>query len=112
MATKTLTTLRITNPAGEARVIAVKPSVSIALEERLGRPIWAQAFEGYTGAGARIAYEVGRDAGFIPAEVTFEEFVDADPGWEIDLVAPGYELPKSIDQDADVDQVDGEASGE
>jgi hypothetical protein len=89
--------------------------VSIALEERLGRPIWAQAFEGYTGAGARIAFEVGRDAGFIPLAVTFEEFVDADPGWEIDLVAPGFELPKSIDPDAETaDETagDGEASGE
>lgn len=97
MATKTAFVLRLTNPAGESRDIPVKPSLAIRAEERAGAPLWTRVGEGYTGAMARFGWEVGREEGFIPASVDFDDFVDADPGWEIDVLHTPAAIPADVD---------------
>ncbi len=103
MATKALMSLEITNPSGESRTILVPPSLQIRLEQKHRQPLLAQSLEGFIGSAALIAYEVGLDDGFIPKTVSFTEFVDADPGWEISLVDPGTQIPTAIDPDSPAD---------
>lgn len=86
---RTAYTLKITNPAGESRTIAVKPSLQVKLEERLGMPVWQRFIDGYTGAFDRLAFLVGQDDGLIPADMTFDDFIDSDDEWQVDIVSLG-----------------------
>jgi hypothetical protein len=81
-------TVVITPPNGERTEIPIKKSVQVKLEERLRRPIMAQVSEGYIGAPERLAYEVGVDNGVIPKELSFDDFIDSDEEWVIDLIPP------------------------
>jgi len=110
MATKRAFTIRITNPDGTtSREIPVKPSTIIHLEERMGVPLAQRIDDGYTGAFARLGYEVGQSAGVIPDDMTFDDFVDED-GWVIDVTVPHDAIPKAADAttEAEVEQLAGE----
>lgn len=78
--------MKITPPGSEGTEVVVKRSVLIRLEEELGVPILARIGEGYTGGLFRLGYAVGRDAGIIPAGLSFDEFVDAEDEWGITFV--------------------------
>jgi len=84
-AKKTAFTLKITNPDGQARVIPVKPSTLVTLEELTGIPVWERVRQGFTASFTRIGYLVGRDAGFIPADLTFEALIDGDAVWQFEI---------------------------
>jgi len=84
--------LVITTPAGERHEILVKKSAQVRLEERTGRPILAQVAQSYVGAADRLAYEIGTENGIIPKDLTFDDFLDSDDEWLVDIIPPEVDV--------------------
>mgnify|MGYP006921442834 CR=1 FL=1 len=80
--------VRITPPGrpDDAVVVRVKRSTMIRLEEELAVPILSRIADGYTGGLYRFGYAVGREDGVIPSSLSFDEFVDADDEWRIEVM--------------------------
>lgn len=80
--------IAITTPDGTTTDVPVKPSTLIALEERMGMPVAQRIKQGFTGAAERLGFIVAKDAGLIPAERTFEDFIDGDDEWSFEFRSP------------------------
>lgn len=85
-------TLVITTPDGIDHEILVKKSAQVRLEERTGRPILALIAQSYVGATERLAYEVGLDNDLIPKGMSFDDFLDSDEEWKVDIIPPEVDV--------------------